>query len=234
MITYHRYSRTVAQSHIGFITAPRGIVRYSWCQHSWGARRSTSRMFNLFLRSIQLNRLLTEIQKIDQALRKACESIIFECTQFACRILLPWLPPSYTFVSSSFTEATTAVTASSGSSSASTRLPPERTDQLFYESCTRDLRNAFAKIRLYLDSDGINLGGNGSGGTVGVLVHHVRERVVEAYQEFLNSTSNAAIVAEERGGDDAGELMGVVKLGVVLSEVLNEVEDSGKMSVTSR
>lgn len=65
----------------------------------------------------------------------------------------------------------------------------------------------------------------GGGGTVGVLVHHVRERVVEAYREFLDGTSQAAVAAPEgEGEEDTSELMGVVKLGIVLSEVLDEVE----------
>jgi hypothetical protein len=84
-----------------------------------------------------------------------------------------------------------------------------------------------------LDSDGVSLGGsggNGNGGTVGVLVHHVRERVVEAYQEFLDGTSNV-VVAAEGGDEDMGELMGVVKLGVVLSEVLDGVEGVGETLV---
>lgn len=64
----------------------------------------------------------------------------------------------------------------------------------------------------------------GGGGTVGVLVHHVRERVVEAYREFLDGTSQAAAAEEGEGEEDTSELMGVVKLGIVLSEVLDEVE----------
>ncbi|XP_006463266.1 hypothetical protein AGABI2DRAFT_207960 [Agaricus bisporus var. bisporus H97] len=174
---------------------------------------------------------------IDQALRKTCENIIFECTQVACRVLVPWLSTSSTFISisstashsltnSTTTDATGARSQQPSSSSTSTRLSPKRTDQLFYESCTRDLRNAFAKIRLYLDSDGVSFVGshNGGGGTVGVLVHHVRERVVEAYREFLDGASQAVAAPEGEGEEDTSELMGVVKLGIVLSEVLDEVE----------
>lgn len=69
-------------------------------------------------------------------------------------------------------------------------------------------------MKLYLDSREAGAGG----GTVGVLVHHVRERVVEGYREFLDAAANDHKSGQEEG---EGELMGVVKLGEVLSEVID-------------
>lgn len=77
-------------------------------------------------------------------------------------------------------------------------------------------------MRLYLDSPSE---GAGAGGTVGVLVHHIRERIVEGYREFLDAVGDQPTVGE---GGRQEELMGVIKLGEVLSEMINEVDTSGQ------
>lgn len=86
-------------------------------------------------------------------------------------------------------------------------------------------------MRLYVDSpvgrgvdDGIT-----SIGTIGVLVHHVRERVVEGYREFLDSVasqSQSSTRGEELGAE-GGQFMGVVALGKILGEIIDEVEAGG-------
>ncbi len=77
-------------------------------------------------------------------------------------------------------------------------------------------------MKLYLSSSGDTTAGVGSG-TVGVLVHHVRERVVEGYREFLDAVAMGE-GQEENKAEGLDELMGVVGLGEVLSSVIDEVE----------
>ncbi|KAF5357255.1 hypothetical protein D9756_006491 [Leucocoprinus leucothites] len=170
---------------------------------------------------------------IDQALRKACENVIYECTNLTCRVLTPWISPSS--ITTTPTNPSQAAPGPGPSSSSSTqRLPPQQTDALFHQSCINDLRNALVKMRLYLDSPaGRGLGGM-SGGTVGILVHHVRERVVEGYREFLDAVTLQSRSSKQGEGreEEAGSegLMGVPKLGEVLGEIIDEVE-GGKQSL---
>jgi hypothetical protein len=84
-------------------------------------------------------------------------------------------------------------------------------------------------MRLYLDSPA---GGVGPGGTVGVLVHHVRERVVEGYREFLDAVDDQQ-AKEEEGAEGQKGLLGVVKFGEVLSEVISEVDAGGQKFLVS-
>ena len=171
-------------------------------------------------------------QNIDQVLRKTCENVIYQCTNLTCRALTPWL--SSPVISSSTTPSSAPFATSSpgpSSSSSTPRLPPQQTEALFRESCTHEFRNILVKMRLYVDSpvgrgvdDGIT-----SIGTIGVLVHHVRERVVEGYREFLDSVasqSQSSSRGEELGGE-GGQFMGVVTLGKILGEVIDEVEAGG-------
>ncbi|KAF9445796.1 hypothetical protein P691DRAFT_805193 [Macrolepiota fuliginosa MF-IS2] len=168
---------------------------------------------------------------IDQALRKTCENIIFECTNIVCRVISPWLSSStVSTMASSLNPATTSPPAPGPSTSAGSRPSPKQVDALFRESCTRDLHNVLAKMKLYLDSEDAGVGVVG-GGTVGVLVHHVRERIMEGYREFLDAveSENVRDEGQAEGGDGDG-LMGVIKLGEVLSRVIDGV-DTGRQSV---
>lgn len=86
-------------------------------------------------------------------------------------------------------------------------------------------------MKMYLDSERTSLG-DGSG-TAGVLVHHVRERVVEGYREFLDVVANADGNDKGEEGEEVGGLMGVVRLGEMLSEVIDEVDAGGEYLLTS-
>ncbi|KXN91833.1 Conserved oligomeric Golgi complex subunit 3 [Leucoagaricus sp. SymC.cos] len=170
---------------------------------------------------------------IDQGLRKTCENVIYECTNIACRVLAPWLSSTSSSTlpsSSTATSPNPTSTPKSGPSTSANQIPPLQADKLFHESCTRDLRNALVKMKMYLDSP---TGGIGTGGTVGVLVHHVRERVVEGYREFLDAVSAAGQTRETSGEESVGGLLGVVKLGEVLSEVIDEVDAGGQSLLPS-
>lgn len=179
--------------------------------------------------------LIPLIQTIDQALRKACESVIHECTTVACQALTPWLSPSSSSIPPlASPPIATPNTPSIGPSSTPTvkRPPPKQTDQLFQESCKRDLHGAIVKMKLYLNSSGDNTVGVGSG-TAGVLVHHVRERVVEGYREFLDAVAADGHQEENQAEDGLDGLMGVVGLGEVLGSIIEEVDASGEKFVPS-
>lgn len=87
-------------------------------------------------------------------------------------------------------------------------------------------------MKLYLNSSGDTTAGVGSG-TVGVLVHHVRERVVEGYREFLDAVAASGNQEEHQVEGGLDDLMGVVRLGELLSSVINEVDAGGEKLVPS-
>ena len=163
------------------------------------------------------------MQGIDQVFRKTCENVIDHGARVVCQVLLPWgsVPVAASSPSSSTTTGTT-LNSSSGQPSLTPRLPPQQTETLFRESCTREFRDVIGKIKLYLD---FSVGGGGAGiGTRGVLVRRVRERVVEGYREFLDAVGQSQVVKKEEEEEEGNEFMGVDVLGRMLSEVVEEVE----------
>lgn len=164
------------------------------------------------------------MQGIDQVLRKTCENVIEHGVRVVCQVLLPWVSLPVASSSSSTTTGTAALNPGSGPPLSA---PPRQAETLFRESCTREFRNVVGKIKLYLD---FSVGGGGTGiGTRGVLVRHVRERVVECYREFLDAVGQSQVVKvkkeEEEGKEEGeGEFMGVGVLGRMLSEVVEQVE----------
>lgn len=158
------------------------------------------------------------MQGIDQVFRKTCENVIDHGARVVCQVLLPW--GSVPVVASSSTTTGTTLNSSSGQPSSAPRLPPQQTETLFRESCTREFRNVIGKIKLYLD---FSVGGGGAGiGTRGVLVRRVRERVVEGYREFLDAVGQSQVVKKEE--EEGNEFMGVDVLGRMLSEIVEEAE----------
>lgn len=170
------------------------------------------------------------MQNIDKVLRQTCENVIDQC---ACRVLLPWFS-SHVVSSPSRTTTATSLSLNSGpgqSSSLSSTppyLPPRQTEALFRESCTREFHIVLVKMKLYLDfpvgeGEGVD-GGTAGIGMMGVLVRHVRGRVVEGYRESLDAVVRQSQRVEE---EEESPFMDVSTLGKILDEVVDEVEVGG-------
>jgi len=83
-------------------------------------------------------------------------------------------------------------------------------------------------MKLYLDfpvgeGEGVD-GGTAGIGMMGVLVRHVRGRVVEGYRESLDAVVRQSQRVEEEEGSP---FMDVSTLGKILDEVVDEVEVGG-------
>ncbi|KAF8638150.1 hypothetical protein AX17_002407 [Amanita inopinata Kibby_2008] len=102
---------------------------------------------------------------IDHDLRRACEDVISYCVASVCRSLQSWADRIREHERTSTSRATDAP---------ADRSSVEELDRNFRESCEHHLRLGVNQIRLYLEDDR----------TVGVLVGHVLDRIVEEYAAF--------------------------------------------------
>ncbi|OBZ70968.1 Conserved oligomeric Golgi complex subunit 3 [Grifola frondosa] len=119
--------------------------------------KTTSLLPNALFASLGMPRdeNMTDVRHgIDLELKRACEDVISSCAEPACAPLR-----------SARAARGAAVGVASHSHGAHRRVPP---------GVARDLRAAVARLRLYLEDDR----------TVGVLVRHVQDRIVDECAEF--------------------------------------------------
>ncbi|KAF7972543.1 hypothetical protein HWV62_17744 [Athelia sp. TMB] len=107
---------------------------------------------------------------IDHELKQACEDIIFLCSDHITSPLRQWTSVVQSHINTPGSAASTNTVLQETFTEESARKLHEE----FYLSCERDLRSNVARLRLYLEDDR----------TVGVLLGHVVDRIVDEYAEF--------------------------------------------------
>lgn len=158
-------------------------VRSSSCTHSQSGTESS-------------------LQGIDNELKGACEDAISTCADTVCKHIRAYLELVARHHSSGEKEPLTGE--QWGSQKAVEDLIAG-----FVELCHRDLRNAVARLRLYLEDDR----------TVNVLVKHAQETIIDEYGEFRR------VVWTEYGEALSGAVYNDEAVRALLREVC-EVEDA--------
>lgn len=102
-------------------------------------------------------------QGIDHELKRACEDIIFLCSDQICFPLRQWTQRVQSHLNTPKPNTDTF-----------TQEAAQKLHEDFYLACERDLRSNVARLRLYLEDDR----------TVGVLVGHVMDRIVDEYSDY--------------------------------------------------
>jgi len=131
---------------------------------------------------------------IDHELKQACEDIIFFCSEPICSPLRAWVDRVRSHNTAALRDqqqqqrSTTPI-----STTAHLSFPPSAAEKLhmdFHQACERDLRTDVARLRLYLEDDR----------TVGVLVGHAVDRIVDEYGLFREVVWNLYGGGREDGG----------------------------------
>ncbi|KAH8107660.1 Sec34-domain-containing protein [Cristinia sonorae] len=135
--------------------------------------KTTSLLPNALFASLGMPREenLTNVKHgIDHELKRACEDVIASSAEVVCKPLQAWLQRVASF------RATLPGAQKQPLSSQPWASQEGVTGVLtaFQEACHRDLHVYVARLRLYLEDDR----------TVGVLLKHVQDRVVDEYTEF--------------------------------------------------
>lgn len=122
------------------------------------------------MRSVESHKY--HLQGIDHELKQACEDIIFLCSDQITSPLRQW---------TSRVQSQIDTQGSAPSANAHPALQETFTEDSarklhedFYLACERDLRSNVSRLRLYLEDDR----------TVGVLLGHVMDRIVDEYAEY--------------------------------------------------
>ncbi|EIN11167.1 Sec34-domain-containing protein [Punctularia strigosozonata HHB-11173 SS5] len=142
---------------------------------------------------------LGSTQGIDKELQRACEEVIFHCAEPICAPLRNWLDRARMYNQQKH-EAPLI------SQDWATQPRAEELESHFRLACERDLRAAVIRMKLYLEDER----------TVGVLVVHAQERIVDEYVGF------AEMVGTLYPGDMRSKLMSVEELKGMLWRVCNE------------
>lgn len=117
-------------------------------------------------------------QSIDYDLKQACEDIIFQCSEPICEPLRAWLNRVQQYDDThpaSEGERDPLTTQGWAQHSAAEEL-----ERKFREACEQHLRISVVRLRLYLEDDR----------TVGVLVQHIQDRIVDGYSAFRDAVWN--------------------------------------------
>ena len=124
------------------------------------------------------------LQGIDRELKRVCENLIAYCAGTVCVPLRSWID---------LVEKQHRDRKMLGVSTTGDWIPPAaEVDANFRLACERDIRASITRMRLYLENDK----------TVGVLVSHIQDRIVEEYSSFrilvgnTNSGSGLAILTD--------------------------------------
>lgn len=112
------------------------------------------------------------LQGIDHELKQACEDIIFICSDQITSPLRQWTSRVQSHINTQGSNPTPA--AQQAFQETFTEDSARKLHEDFYLACERDLRSNVARLRLYLEDDR----------TVGVLLGHVMDRIVDEYAEF--------------------------------------------------
>ncbi|KAJ7592675.1 Sec34-like family-domain-containing protein [Mycena floridula] len=113
-------------------------------------------------------------QGIDQELRKACEDVIIQACRPICEPLLSWIDRVQSHKQASESAPPPSALPWADRSAA------EKLDLGFRQSCERDLRNNVLMLKLYLEDEK----------TVGVLLQHVQDKIMDDYAAFRDATRN--------------------------------------------
>ncbi|KAJ7111549.1 Sec34-like family-domain-containing protein [Mycena crocata] len=137
---------------------------------------------------------------IDHDLKRVCEEVISECATPICTPLRLWIDQidAHNTRRAQDTEAAplTAQTAFQ-------QPAAEALEHAFRAACERDLRGQAARLRLYLEDDR----------TVGVLLQHIQDRIVDEYATFRDVVWNMY----------AGGMRGMVLSSTGVRELLQRV-----------
>jgi hypothetical protein len=118
---------------------------------------------------------LDHIQGIDHELKRACEDVISQCANPICEPLRTWIDRIGEHNTTRRTVTLPGNDPAPLISQEWVQQPAaEELDKKFRLACQRDLRESVVRLRLYLEDDR----------TVGVLVDHVQDRIVDEYAEF--------------------------------------------------
>ncbi|KAJ6608410.1 hypothetical protein B0H10DRAFT_2067888 [Mycena sp. CBHHK59/15] len=116
---------------------------------------------------------------IDHDLKRVCEEVIAECAEPICSPLRVWLAQIESHKGRR-TQAHDAEHAPLTAQPAFRQPAAEELERAFRAACERDLRAHAARLRLYLEDDR----------TVGVLLQHIQDRVVDEYAVFRDVVWN--------------------------------------------
>ncbi|KAI0784704.1 Sec34-like family-domain-containing protein [Abortiporus biennis] len=134
---------------------------------------------------------LTDVKHgIDHELKRACEDVIASCSDGVCKPLRSFL--------ASTPVGTTTNTQTLASSVSSVF-------NAFQESIQRDLHSSVTRLRLYLEDDR----------TVGVLVKHVQDRILDEYVEFRE-------VVTKVGSGQIGNIADEESISMLLQSVCSQ------------
>ncbi|OCH92045.1 Sec34-domain-containing protein [Obba rivulosa] len=151
-------------------------------------------------------------QSIDQALKRACEDVISSCVEPLVAPLRSWAE------SIRVSRALSKQSSPSLPNSAAGQPQLEITTLLnaFRDACERILRQRVVRMRLYLED----------ARTVGVLLGHVQERVLDEYVEFR-------VLAREVQPDQVGQLTTEEDVRALLRSACEEGKDSDSEALDS-
>ncbi|KAF9027602.1 Sec34-domain-containing protein [Hymenopellis radicata] len=137
---------------------------------------------------------------IDHELRRVCSDVIAECALPISTPLRTWLDRVNDFNAAWHTkenDGATPLTAQPWASQAAA----EELNANFRSACERDLRSSVVRLKLYLENDR----------TVGVLVQHAMERIVDEYLAFRGVAWNMYAGALRSGLLDEHDIREVLK-----------------------
>ncbi|KAJ7187957.1 Sec34-like family-domain-containing protein [Mycena filopes] len=116
---------------------------------------------------------------IDHDLRRVCEEVISECATPICTPLRKWIDQIDAHNARRAREQDAEI-APLTAQAAFQQPAAEELERAFRAACERDLRGQSARLRLYLEDDR----------TVGVLLQHIQDRIVDEYAFFRDVVWN--------------------------------------------
>ncbi|KAF7376406.1 Sec34-domain-containing protein [Mycena sanguinolenta] len=116
---------------------------------------------------------------IDHDLKRVCEEVISECATPICTPLRKWIDQIDAHNTRRAREQDTEI-APLTAQAAFQQPAAEELERAFRAACERDLRGQAARLRLYLEDDR----------TVGVLLQHIQDRIVDEYALFRDVVWN--------------------------------------------
>jgi len=137
--------------------------------------KTTSLLPNALFASLGMPRTeesITEAKHgIDHELQKACQELITQCTDPICEPIRTWVSR----IQDQTTDRRSPGDQQPLAAQSWAQQPAvEALEKSFRVACERDLRASIARMRLYLEDDR----------TVGLLVGHIQDRIVEDYEGY--------------------------------------------------
>ncbi|KAJ6500169.1 Sec34-like family-domain-containing protein [Mycena vitilis] len=117
---------------------------------------------------------------IDHDLKRVCEEVISECAVPICTPLRTWITQIDAHNARRARGEQDVEIAPLTAQAAFQQPAAEELERAFRAACERDLRGQAARLRLYLEDDR----------TVGVLLQHIQDRIVDEYSLFRDAVWN--------------------------------------------